>query len=263
MLRPDPTRPDSPQQNDAATDAIGDAANLPAISAIDIQQELNKLEEVILGSPRVPFSGRTLVDEDQLLDQLDAIRLNLPPAFRQAVQILQQRSRLMAEAERYAQDLIAAAEQQAAQILDEIGIVRQAEQMAQQIKGQAQQDCDSLRAQVMAEIEQMQVQSQREWDALRQNALAEQKNIQQEADAYADTVLSQVEQQLSQMLRIIQNGRSHLQPASPTPPATPESTGPRRAKTPKSSGPSLPNPRDGQRSGGKGYRSAAKNPNDA
>ncbi|WP_240966585.1 hypothetical protein [Nodosilinea sp. P-1105] len=262
MLRPDPTRPDSPQQNDAATDAIGDAANLPAISAIDIQQELNKLEEVILGSPRVPFSGRTLVDEDQLLDQLDAIRLNLPPAFRQAVQILQQRSRLMAEAERYAQDLIAAAEQQAAQILDEIGIVRQAEQMAQQIKNQAQQDCDSLRSQVMAEIEQMQVQSQREWDSLRQNALVEQKNIQQEADAYADTVLSQVEQQLSQMLRIIQNGRSHLQPADPTPLTRPDSSGHRRAKAPKSSGPNLPNPRYGQRSGGKGHRPPAKNPND-
>ncbi len=185
---------------------------MPSPGEIDIQQELNKLEEIILASPRVPFSGRTLVDEDQLLDQLDAIRLNLPPAFRQAVQILQQRSALMAEAERYAQDLIAAAEQQAAQMLDELGIVRQAEQMAQQLKSQAQQDCDGLRTQVMGDIEQMQLQAQREWEALRQKALAEQDTIQQEADGYADQVLSNVEQQLSQMLRIIQNGRSHLQP---------------------------------------------------
>ncbi len=174
-----------------------------------------------MGSPRVPFSGRTLVDEDHLLDQLDAIRLNLPPAFRQAVQILQQRQGIMAEAERYAQDLVAAAEQQAAQMLDELGIVRQAEQMAQQVKTQAQQDCDSRRAQVMADIEQIQLQAQREWETLRQNALAEQDMIQQESDAYADRVLSQVEQQLSQMLRIIQNGRDQLQPAKDSAPATP------------------------------------------
>jgi F0F1-type ATP synthase membrane subunit b/b' len=181
---------------------------------------LNKLEEVVLSSPRIPFSGRTLVDEDQLLDQLDAVRLNLPSAFRQAVQILQQRDALMAQAERYAEDLIAAAEQQAAQMLDELGIVRQAEQMAQQIKTQAQQDCDNLRSQVLNDVEQMKRQAQREWESMRQEALSEQVMIQEESDAYADRVLSQVEQQLSQMLRIIQNGRQHLQPAvapSPTP----------------------------------------------
>jgi F0F1-type ATP synthase membrane subunit b/b' len=193
-----------------------------------------------LGSPRVPFSGRTLVDEDQLLDQLDAIRLNLPPAFRQAVQVLQQRDRLMAEAERYAEDLITAAEQEAAQILDEMGLVRQAEQMAQQMKNQAQNECEGLRSQVMADIEQRQIQAQREWEALRQNALAEQESIQQEADDYADRVLGQVEQQLSQMLRIIQNGRSHLQPAPPAPTVSADLGTNRRPKGGKAPGPTLP-----------------------
>jgi cell division septum initiation protein DivIVA len=207
------------------------------VGDIDIQQELNKLEELILGSPRVPFSGRTMVDEDQLLDQLDAIRLNLPPAFRQAVDILQRRNAIIAEAERYAEDLVAAAEQQATQMLDELGIVRQAEQMAQQIKSQAQQDCDNLRSQVMTDIEQLQLQAQREWESMRQEALAEQAMIQEESDAYADRVLGQVEQQLSQMLRIIQNGRSHLQPEAPTPP--PIQSAPRRPKAKSNGGSTL------------------------
>ncbi|WOD41780.1 hypothetical protein [Nodosilinea sp. E11] len=232
MLRPDPAqlnaqprkaRSTGAQANGLPVDAEGGTTTgLPSPGDLDIQQELNNLEELILASPRVPFSGRTLVDEDQLLDQLDAIRLNLPPAFRQAVQILQQRNSVIAEAERYAQDLIAAAEQQAAQILDELGIVRQAEQMAQQIKTQAQKDCDGLRTQVISDIEQMQTQAQREWEAQRQKALAEQTMIQQEADGYADQVLSSVEQQLSQMLRIIQNGRSHLQPVKEAPATVPQ-----------------------------------------
>jgi hypothetical protein len=146
MLRPDPARIPT-QRNGSATEsntgAAGQSNLVPTVGDIDIQQELNKLEELILGSPRVPFSGRTMIDEDLLLDQLDAVRLNLPPAFRQAVDILQRRDAILAEAERYAGDLVAAAEQQAAQMLDELGIVRQAEQMAQQIKGQAQQECDT------------------------------------------------------------------------------------------------------------------------
>jgi hypothetical protein len=87
---------------------------------------------------------------------------------------------------------------------------------------------------VTAELQRLQQQAQQEWQIQHQNALAEQSMIQEEADAYADRVLSQVEQQLSQMLRIIQNGRNQLQPGpgspiepspwsvrTPTPPTSP------------------------------------------
>ncbi|MBD0267676.1 MAG: hypothetical protein ICV77_05210 [Cyanobacteria bacterium Co-bin8] len=204
-----------------------------------MQQELNRLEELILGSPRVPLSGRTLVDEDQMLDQLDLVRLNLPTAFREASQITQQRDIILAEAQRYAQELVAAAEQQAAQMLDEQGIVRQAEQMAQQIKTQAQQDCDALRSQVVAEIDQMRLQAQREWESMRQQALAEKNTIQDDADSYAGDVLGQLERNLTDMLRVIQNGRQQLQrspsdagsPAAPTKRSA-EPTSPTRSNQP-------------------------------
>lgn len=39
-----------------------------------LQQELNRLEEMILESPRIPFTDRTLVQEKQILAQLDLIR---------------------------------------------------------------------------------------------------------------------------------------------------------------------------------------------
>lgn len=184
-------------------------------SGVDIQQELDRLEELILGSPRLPFSGRTLVDEDRVLDQLDLIRLNLPAAFRQASQIVQDKDALIAEAEQYARETILNAEQQAAQLLDELGIVQRAEQMAQQIKTQAEADCHALQAQVRGEIEQMHQQTQREWEAQRQQALAEQQQIQTDADAYADRVLAHMEHQLSQSLTVITNGRNQLKAAAP------------------------------------------------
>ncbi|MFM7471360.1 MAG: hypothetical protein ACKO5P_07645 [Nodosilinea sp.] len=217
MLRPDSSNRQSQPESESIANDGGFLSSPPDIGDVDIQQDLNKLEELILASPRLPFTSKTLVDEDLLLDQLDAIRLNLPPAFRQAVDVLHQRRTLITDADRYAQDLIAAAEQQAAQILNETGILQKAEQMAQQLKAQTQADCEHLRSQVLADLEATKLQAQREWEILRQKALQEQDMIQQEADAYADRVLSQVEQQLAQMLRVIENGRSQLQPGQPSP----------------------------------------------
>lgn len=213
MLRPDTPDIGSQRNGSAETNptAAGQPIPFPATGGVDIQQELNRLEELILSSQRVPFSRLTLVDEDRLLDQLDMIRLNLPPAFRDATQIMQQRDTIVGEAERYAQELVAAAEQQAAQMLDELGIVRQAEHMAQQIKQQTQQTCDAMRAQVTAEIDQMRLQAQRDWEKLRQQALMEKAAIQEDADVYAHNMLLQLEQNLSQMLQVVHNGRQQLQ----------------------------------------------------
>lgn len=232
MLRSDSTRigPQSNGSDDFSTDAAGQAAFLTPTGSVDIQQELNKLEELVLSSPRIPLSRRTLVDEDQLLDQLDLIRLSLPTAFREAAQIVQQREALVAEAQRYAQDLVASAEKQAAQILDELGIIRQAEQMAQQLKTQTQRDCESVKSQTLAEIDQMRLQAQRELEAMRQQALTEKESIEADADDYANDVLGQIERQLTDMLRVIQNGRTQLQrPAKEIPPVAPAPT-PKRSQ---------------------------------
>lgn len=217
MLRPESSL--SPNQQNGTSPSSEQPDAVPPTGGVDIQQELNTLEEFILSNPRVPFTGRTLIDEDQLLDQLDLIRLNLPPAFREATRVLQQRDAIIAEAQRYAQELVAAAEQEAAARLDELGIVRQAEQLAQQIKGQTQQECEQLRSQTLAEIDQLRIQAQREWESMRQRALSEKDAIEADADNYADRVLLNLEQQLAAMLHTIQNGRSQLNS-----PAIPEAT---------------------------------------
>lgn len=185
-----------------------------AVKRLDIQQSLNVLEELILESPRVPFSGRTLVDEDQLLEQLDRIRLNLPTVFEEAMQIVQQRDRLISDANQYAQDMMNAAEQEAARRLDDLGIVQQAEAQARQVKQKLEQDCDAMRSQTQAEIEQWQTAAEQYWDNIKQQTEDECQALRQDADAYAAEVLGRIEQQLSDMMRVIRNGRSAL----PTPP---------------------------------------------
>lgn len=212
MLRQNLTPSGTPPNHAPEPGSSPDSANAREddVLRLDIQQSLNVLEEVVLSSPRVPFSRRTLIDEDQLLDQLDRIRLNLPHVFREAVQVMRQRNAILEEAERYAAEVVASAEQQAAQRLDDLGIIRQAELEAQHIKQQLQEECDALKAQTLAEIEQWQKSAQENWEITRQKTETECDALRQEADTYAASVLTHIEHQLSDMLRVVTNGRAAL-----------------------------------------------------
>lgn len=219
MLRQDLMATNVPKDNVADINAHLAEQPAPvheAVQRLDIQQSLNVLEELILESPRVPFSRRTLVDEDKLLEQLDRIRLNLPNLFQEALQIVQHRDTILGEAEQYAQELIQAADQEAIQRINDLGIVQQAEAQASQVRQEAQQDCHALRSQTMAEIEQWQQAAQQHWNQIKQQTEAECQTLRQEADVYAAHVLQQLEQQLSEMLRVVHNGRTAVQANIPS-----------------------------------------------
>jgi len=180
---------------------------------------------MILDSPRLIITRWTLVDEEQLLGQLDLVRVGLPDAFREAQEVLNHRDELLLQAEQYAQEIIEAAERQAAQITNEMGILRQAEMQAQQLRQQVQQECEAVRQQTVAEIEQMRRQAQKELEDMQHMALLECEGIQAGADEYADRVLRDMEAQLAEMLRVIRNGRQQLHPpASPTDPGRPSAS---------------------------------------
>jgi len=175
---------------------------------------------MILDSPRIPLSRRTLIDEEQLLEQLDLVRLSLPEAFHEADAIARQKEEILLQADQYAQETVASAEQQAAQILNEMGILRQAEMEAQQIRQRVQQECELAQEQTIAEIERMRRQAQKDLEDMQRMAIAECEEIQAGADEYADRVLKEMELQLNEMLRVIRNGRHQLQLEPHQPPVS-------------------------------------------
>jgi cell division septum initiation protein DivIVA len=209
MLRQDPSRSEPPDRNEPSH-----TRELPPNRAggIDIQRELNRIEEILFDSFHIPFTQRTLVDEEALLAQLDLVRENLPTAVEDAEKIVRQRDEILLSAEEYAQEIMEAAERRADQMLDEMGIIQQAELEASQIRQQVQQECELIQEQTLAEIERMRLQAQQELEQMRQLALVDCEDIQNGADDYADAVLTSIEQQLSDMLRVIRNGRQQLQP---------------------------------------------------
>lgn len=182
-----------------------------------IQYALNQLEELVLNSYHFPFISRTLVNEDLVLEQIDHIRSILPGAFQAAEDIIQQRDDVLLEANDYAQEIIQSAQREAMQILDELGIIQQANWEAQQIRQRVQEECEALQQKTIQDIEQLQQRAQQDFDRMREVAMAEAKDIQFGADAYADHTLQVIERQLTEMMRIVRNGRQELQiDASPS-----------------------------------------------
>ena len=212
MLRQETTSRIEPEPNGLL---VENETPVSSSAAIDIQRELNRLEEMILDSPRIPLTRRTLVDEEQLLDQLDLIRLNLPSAFQESDIIVRHKDEILQEAEEYAQEIIAAAEQRAAQILNEMGLIQQARSEADQLRQQVQLECETLQQQTLTEIEQIRYRVQQEIEEMRSRTVAECEEIQNGADDYADHVLGSIEQQLNEMMRVIRNGRQQLNGNNP------------------------------------------------
>jgi F0F1-type ATP synthase membrane subunit b/b' len=185
----------------------------------DIQGELNRLEELFIDSRHFPFTKWAIVHEDDFLDQLDLVRESLPEAFRQAEEVIRQRDDLLAQAEEYAQKVVEDAERRATQLINENVILRQAEYEAQQLRSQLETECNVAQDKTIAEIEQMRQRAQQDLEGMRQMGLQEAEEIQRGADEYADSVLRDMETQMSDMLRVVRNGRQQLKINQPDPQA--------------------------------------------
>lgn len=176
---------------------------------MNLNKELDKLEEMLLESgPRM--MGRTMIDEEKICQQIDLVRLTIPDSIAQAEEILRYKQQIFADAEKYATDVIKTAEQKAAKLVEDSVILRQAEVEAYQLRHQIQQECEQLQSQTMNEINQVRRQAQKEWEAMRTKAITESEEMQRGADDYSDRMLGNLENQLVEMLKIIQNGRKEI-----------------------------------------------------
>jgi hypothetical protein len=172
--------------------------------------ELDRLEELLLKSPRVPLTGKAMVAEDDIIEHLDMIRARVPATIDAAQSIVNQQDLILMTAEQQAYQQIATAQQQAFQIANELGIVDRAKAEAAQIHQSVMAECATAREQIRQEVEQSRRQQLQEIDHIRQQAVAEAQAIRRGADDYADQVLHAIDTQLGEIQAKIRRGRQHL-----------------------------------------------------
>jgi F0F1-type ATP synthase membrane subunit b/b' len=198
--------------------------SVTSANTINVQSELEQLIDLIIDNPHIPLSGRVLVNEEVLIEQIERIQDGLPEAFYQAEDVVRRQQEIVSNAELQAKTIIDQAHRQAAQIANELGIRERAEQEALAIRQQVAQECESMRSQTLADIERLKRQLRQELDTMRREAQMECEEIQQGADQYADRVLRSLEstladssQKIASLTKVVHNGREQLQMNDPSP----------------------------------------------
>lgn len=96
---------------------------------------LETLEEALESSKTIPFSGKSVVEKEELLDIIKEIRIKLPDELKQAKWVKEERGRILVEAQKEADDIVKEAENRIISMIDEHEITKKAyEQKAQIIE---------------------------------------------------------------------------------------------------------------------------------
>ena len=145
--------------------------------AIDLDYLIDRLEELLDHSTRIPMTSRVIIDEDEYLRMIDQMRISVPQEIKNARQVEAERDAILAEAQVKAEKMIAAAQERAAVLAAEHSVLAQAETRAAEVLQEAYGQSAATRA---------------------------------EADAYALEVLEQLAEQLERFSRTVHNGMQML-----------------------------------------------------
>lgn len=144
---------------------------------MDIQHLVDRLEDLIDEGRHVPLSKFTLIDEERALEIIDQMRISVPEQIEKASRLINQRDRLIAQANEEANRILQLARQRSDEMVERDAIVQKARAQAQNIIDEAYREAENIRA---------------------------------EADAYVLEVLRSLEEQLQYNLTVAQNGIAKL-----------------------------------------------------
>ncbi len=112
---------------------------------MEILSILETLEDLVEKSMNVPFSGKCLVDRDEILEIVKEMRLKLPDDIKQAKWVKEERQRILLEAQKEASTTIKDAEGKIAALVDEHEITKKAYEQANEIISNAQKNAREIR----------------------------------------------------------------------------------------------------------------------
>ena len=103
-----------------------------------VEDLINELEDMMNDAKVLPLTGgKAVVDTEAVLDILDDIQDALPGEVRQAKSIVADRSQILAEAKKEAEEIIRAGEEKKKQLVAEDEITKQAQAQAADILSDA------------------------------------------------------------------------------------------------------------------------------
>jgi cell division septum initiation protein DivIVA len=177
---------------------------------MDILYLIDRLDNLIAGSRRMPFVNQMiLVKESEIFAVIEQMRTSIPEEIKQARRILQEKERIIAQAQAEATHVLSRAREESERVLNREGLLAVAEERSQEIIQQA-----SLRAQ----------------EVLRRSD-EEAERLKNDADTYVTETLQalrehllSIETDLGRSILSIERGLESMQDENQDPPQTYEQT---------------------------------------
>lgn len=127
--------------------------------AIAILQIIDQLADKLNNSARVPLSSNRIVDANEIGQLLERLRISVPSSIMESERTLQERERILSEAEAEAKRIIHQARQKANEMLQADPLVnmarREAERIVEEGRSEARQraeSADAYAAQVLEDL---------------------------------------------------------------------------------------------------------------
>lgn len=144
---------------------------------MDIFDILNQLEELVETAGAIPFSGKISVSKEELLSLIYELRSQIPEEIKQATSIQEERDSILDNARREADVILDDARKQSQKLLDENYIMQLSHERGEELVNEANKEAATIR---------------------------------QGARKYADEVLENTQENLSEVIRIINENRQQL-----------------------------------------------------
>lgn len=160
---------------------------------------MNELEEAL--EHGIPLLGSvSIVKKDIVTNILDKLYAALPDEIKEARALLRRKDELQYEAQQRAEKVISDAQAEANRLLSESDLLRAVQREAEKIKEQVITDCEDIKRKALDEAE-----------GVRNQAIDEATRIKDGATVYAEQVLANIEQNLTQLQEVVKNGQLQME----------------------------------------------------
>jgi vacuolar-type H+-ATPase subunit H len=113
---------------------------------MDIQHLVDRLEELIDEGRHIWWTKLTMIDEERALELIDQMRISVPEEVDKAQRVLNQRDRILAQANEEAARIVELAKEKAEKLIQRDAITQAAQARAASIIDQARQEAEQMRA---------------------------------------------------------------------------------------------------------------------
>jgi uncharacterized protein YqgV (UPF0045/DUF77 family) len=124
---------------------------------VDILYLVDRLENLIASSRRMPLLNQIVIKEGDILNIVDQMRTSIPDEIKQARRVIQDKERILAQAQADATALLAKAREEADKAVSRENLLRAVDERAKDIRRQAEEQAQEIIRKAGEEGEQLKI----------------------------------------------------------------------------------------------------------